>query len=325
MEKSNVKENLSAFETSVSEFSAENIESKPEKGRKRLPGLLFESLIIALCIGVFGYAVMTIAIKVNDTRESESAYGELISENYDSQVKRASSMAEPQPIFTLQQTMDPGNTVNEYVDEVTGEDDIERRNRIYRSFINAKNQYSNLYAWIYVDNTRINYPVMKSDDNYYYLEHDFKGNKSASGSIYLSAELSGDIDANVNNLIYGHCMKNGTMFRTLKTFLEQANRNTLAKTMRIEIYTEKGIYIYRVLSAYRDEHFTFEKTIFADKAEYLSYLDTIAKMNTLKVTQPYNADSRICTLVTCANVSSKEDERYVMHGILTNIIPASDI
>ena len=284
MEKSNVKENLSAFETSVSEFSADNIESKPEKGRKRLPGLLFESLIIALCIGVFGYAVMT-----------------------------------------LQQTMDPGNTVNEYVDEVTGEDDIERRNRIYRSFISAKNQYSNLYAWIYVDNTRINYPVMKCDDNYYYLEHDFKGNKSASGSIYLSAELSGDIDANVTNLIYGHCMKNGTMFRTLKTFLEQANRNTLAKTMRIEIYTEKGIYIYRVLSAYRDEHFTFEKTIFADKAEYLSYLDTIAKMNTLKVTQPYNADSRICTLVTCANVSSKENERYVMHGILTNIIPASDI
>lgn len=67
-------------------------------------------------------------------------------------------------------------------------------------------------------------------------------------------------------------MKNGTMFRTLKTFMESANRNTEAKTLTIEVYREEGIYIYKLLSAYRNNQAFFINVDFAGSEDYLAFL-----------------------------------------------------
>ena len=319
------KNSTSEFERSVMRYSAADVKTVTKKGRKNIRSLLIQAVLIAICIAVFGYSLMTIALRMIETKVTEDVYSDLVAVGAESAVKRASSLPEPSSMYTLKQMMDANGVYSDYTEEFQSEDDLSRRHQIYRSFLSTASNYANVYGWIYVDNTKINYPIMKDTDNTFYLTHDYRGNVASSGSIFASCELSNNYDANLNNVIYGHCMKNGTMFRTLKTFLEQANRNTLAKTMRIEIYTKKGLYVYKILSAYRDVNFSFKTTYFSSSDEYLAFLKQIVSNNTLRVNQDYDENSRICTLVTCANVTSREDERYVMHGILTSFIPASNL
>jgi hypothetical protein len=103
--------------------------------------------------------------------------------------------------------------------------------------------------------------------------------------------------------------------------MESANRNTKAKSMNIEIYTEDGLYIYKVLSGYRNDDNHYTQSVFTSGDEYKAFLDKIVSRNELSVTNKYDVNSRIVTLITCANVTSNDDERYILHGVLTSFIP----
>ncbi len=315
-----------AFEASVDGFSHRNVSGNiDDEKRAMLPNLITRCVLIALCIALFGYAVFMIASSAVETEEVNELYESVRAENLISAIKPATPLLEPAPMYTLQEMIDSNGEYQNYVGDITSLDDIERRSSYYRNYVKFSSKYEDAFAWIYVNYTEIDYPVMKGDYTNYYIFHNINGKESSSGSITAESNLSDNYDANLNTVIYGHCMKNGSMFRTLKTFLESANRNTLAKSMNIEIYTEDGLYIYKVLSGYRDDGAYFAKTTFGSTADYQKFLDTIVSKNTLRVSQKYNTSSKVCTLITCANVSSNEAERYVLHGILTSFIPASQL
>lgn len=314
------------FIDSVEQFSHLDIDGSADKEKRALlPSLIARCVMIAVCIGLFGYAVFMLASSAVETDEVNELYDSVRAENLASAVKPTAPLLEPTPMYTLQEMIDANGEYNNYVGDIESIDDISRRSTYYRNYLSFKSKYPDAYAWIYVNHTQIDYPVMKGPYTDYYLFHNINGKESSSGSIVAESNLSNDYDANLNNVIYGHCMKNGSMFRTLKTFLESANRNTLAQTMEIEIYTEDGLYVYKVLSAYRDDGAHFAKTYFRDTAEYQSFLDTIVSKNTLRVSQKYSTSSKVCTLITCANVTSNEEERYVLHGVLTSFVPASQL
>ncbi len=327
---------VSDFENSINEFSHTSVNGdvSAEK-RKLIPSLLLRSFLIALCISLFGYAVFEVSSSTAETKEVEDLY-EDIRPNFqndtsgDGTVNKvtegilpATNLLEPAPMYTLENMFNANGEYMNYIGDLESMDDLQRRSAYHRNYINFAKKYPDAYAWIYVSYTQIDYPVMKGDYTDYYLYHNYKGGSSSSGSITAESNLSDNYSANINNVIYGHCMKNGSMFRTLKTFMESANKHTLAKSMNIEIYTEEGLYVYKVLSGYRHDGSFFAKTIFSDRDDYLDFLDDAVARNTLRVNQKYSSNSRVCTLVTCANVSSNEDERYVLHGILTSFIPAS--
>ena len=231
-------------------------------------------------------------------------------------------------MLSMQDTLAASGEYESYKEPEYSVDESVRRALCYRNFKTFASNYDNVYAWIYIkyDYVDINYPVMKlQNDNGYYLKHRYDGVQSDSGSIFADGYMSADYDANVNNLIYGHCMKNGSMFRTIKTLLESANASYVANRMNIEIYTEKGLYIYKVLSGYRDGTFFFTQTVFDSSEDYYSFLKKCVGHNWLNVSREFDADSRICTLVTCFNASNDSPERYVLQGILTNFIPASSL
>lgn len=315
------------FESSVERFSHKDTQGDAASEKKAMiPGLLLRSALIAVLIGVFSYASFMLISSAVQTGEVNQLYGEIQPESTLSAIKHSASLPEPASMYTLEQMTNSNGEYIDYVGGNTSVKDSQRRSDYYRNYMNFKSKHKDAYGWIYVDFTKINYPILKHEsDTNYYLEHDFNGNKLSSGCITAVHSLSDNWDDNTNNVIYGHCMKNGTMFRTLKTFMESANRNTLVKTMNIEIYTEKGLYIYKVLTGYRNSSTDFTQTIFADSAEYLSFLNKIVSRNSLRVNRNYNTESQICTLITCANVNNNEDERYVIHGILTSFIPASQL
>ncbi len=87
-------------------------------------------------------------------------------------------------------------------------------------FTAMRERNSDVATWIYCDATRLNYPVMQSEDNSYYLRRMPDGTSNMAGSLFLDCRSSGDL-SDLNSVIYGHNMKNGTMFSTLEKYKTQ--------------------------------------------------------------------------------------------------------
>lgn len=72
-------------------------------------------------------------------------------------------------------------------------------------------------GWIRIPDTNVDYPIVQGTDNDFYLDHDFYGKESAAGSIYLDFESEADLQGR-NQILYGHNMKNGSMFKDINRY-----------------------------------------------------------------------------------------------------------
>ena len=107
-------------------------------------------------------------------------------------------------------------------------------------------QNADCIGWIFIDGTNINYPVMHTPDNpQKYLRLSFEKKYSQSGVPFLDGRCSLQ-DGNL--IIYGHNMKNGTMFSDLKKYLDTVYREA-HKT--IEFQTAEGVFLFEVTDVIR--------------------------------------------------------------------------
>lgn len=176
-------------------------------------------------------------------------------------------------------------------------------------------QNSDIYAWIYIPGTNVNYPVCQSyvDDNYY-LDHDVYGNYSFAGAIYSQACNSRDFTDRVT-VLYGHNMANGSMFATLHRF---ADSSFFESHDKIYVYTSDRKLTYKVVSAFiYDDRHIMNSFDFSKDDQFQSYLDTI--QNPRSVSKNVRSDidlsenDKIITLSTCLNSG---DGRYLVNGLL---------
>ena len=230
-------------------------------------------------------------------------------------------MAEPNNLPTVMDFLNAEEGYDDYVGEKksSSSDSSARYKRIYNNFINLTYDYPRMYAWVYMTDTNINYPVMKGRDNAYYLTHNYQDEEYRAGSIMADYRMDDDYFGNLNMIIYGHNMKNGTMFRSLKVWCGSAGSKKYMDHSKIEIYTRDGLYIYKILSYYIDDEFAYERPTFKDENDYLDYLEDITLKSFIHSKRTFEKDSHIVTLVTCTN-GLDGDSRYVVHGILDQFI-----
>ena len=175
---------------------------------------------------------------------------------------------------------------------------------------NLKNINSDTVAYLKVESTNINYPVVKSNDNEYYLNHSFNKNKNQEGWIFL------DYRNNINNLdnntiIYGHNRLTGTMFGTLKNLLNKSYQEST--NHYIYLTTENNSYVFEVFSTYIISNESYYlKTNFKNDTKYLEFLNTLKSRSTYNFNIELNSNDKIITLSTC----SGSNDRMVVHGKL---------
>lgn len=155
-------------------------------------------------------------------------------------------------------------------------------------------------AWLKIDNTHIDYPVMQSDDDVYYANHDFNGNMSLTGSIYMAADNTADLSDDYI-VIYGHHMDNGAMFGDLEKFLDKDffDSNTGGRF----VFPDGGVFdlqLWAVVStdAYEDEVYAVESRSFDEVVEYVNKYSTYIKPSALD-----NA-KKIIALSTCQDATT---------------------
>lgn len=112
------------------------------------------------------------------------------------------------------------------------------------SFQNLHNENNDYLFWLYIPNTKIDYPVMMSRDNKDYLHSSFYKEKLYSGTLFIDA-LSNKKENQDNLIVYGHNMKDGSMFGTLKKWRSEKYFN---EHKFIEIYTEKEKRVYLIFA-----------------------------------------------------------------------------
>ena len=174
-----------------------------------------------------------------------------------------------------------------------------------------------IYAWIYIPNTNIDYPVLqRSGDNDYYLEHNLDGSRGKPGCIYTE-DLNSKEFTDYNTVIYGHNMKSGAMFRTLHDF---EDKSFFDNNQYVYIYTKDRTLVYKIFAAYtNDAKHILNSNDFTSEQGLSDYLEKVFKKaqaeGYLRDDVAVTGENAILTLSTCTTSS---DKRYIVQAVLVN-------
>lgn len=152
--------------------------------------------------------------------------------------------------------------------------------------------------WIEVENTNISYPVVQTMDNSFYLKKDFNKNDSSAGTIFMDALNNFEMDNNV--VLYGHNMKNKTMFNNIM-FFKKADFFKQNNKIKIKHTGDGKEYTYEVFSAYHsDNTFDYNTVRFGESYSFMSFIEDIKKKSIFKKDIEILDTDKIITLSTCS-------------------------
>ena len=172
-----------------------------------------------------------------------------------------------------------------------------------------KQQNSDTVAWIKVNNTKIEYPIVKADDNSYYLTHSFDKSYNSAGWIFANYKNKFD-GTDKNIVIFGHNRRDGSMFGTLKNVLDESWYNN-QENMDIIFATEDNNYKYRVFSVYQTLKEDYYIQTEFDDNEFSKFIEEVKERSIKNFNEKVSEKDTILTLSTCAN-----DNKYrvVVHA-----------
>ena len=179
-------------------------------------------------------------------------------------------------------------------------------------------QYPDIYAWIRIPGTKVDYPIVQREgDNGYYLNHTIDGRKRTEGSIYTEDYNSKDFE-DANTVIYGHNMKNGSMFKTLHKYKD---KQFLLDNSEIYIYQKDRVLKYKIFAAYiYDNRHLMLSFDFEDENIFRNYLNNVLTKrdisSNINTDVGVTVDDRIITLSTCNN---NDAQRYLVQAVLLSI------
>lgn len=180
-------------------------------------------------------------------------------------------------------------------------------------------QNSDLAGWITIPNSRIDYPIVYTDNNDYYLNHGFDRSYLAAGTIFIDYRNSANLLENQNTVIYGHNMLSGAMFSCISDFFSKSYFN---ENRYIYIYTDEGILVYKTFNIYKvkiNKDVSYIKTSFDSDEEFVEFCYEMKDHSAVKVEDvEFSESDRIITLSTCTN-SHNDNERYCLQAKLIEI------
>jgi len=170
-----------------------------------------------------------------------------------------------------------------------------------------------IFAWIYIPDTLISYPLLLGVDNSKYLTHAYNGSSSKLGSIFLDKDSSPDLTG-AHSIVYGHNMKNGAMFGYLKKYY--GKQQAYEQHRFVYVLAPGGYVKYEVFSAY-------ETTVtggvyarsFADDREHQDFLDLSARSSWISSGIKPALTDKVLTLSTCAGIGDTS-KRFVVQAVL---------
>lgn len=192
-------------------------------------------------------------------------------------------------------------------------DPVEDKIKLSKGIDALKEEFGNsdITAYLYIKGTRINNTVVQGEDDSFYLTHDLYKRQNVNGTLFLDSSNSRDF-TDRNNVIYGHNMRNGTMFHDLRYYRQKSYYDG---HKYITLITETDAITWEIFSAYESTtDFNYLQTKFTDDIEFESYLEAVTEKSLYATGVSVTMDDTILTLSTCANTG--DDMRFVVQAKL---------
>lgn len=282
--KTDIKKNTPALEAYDEQMQKE-IKSVLKKNEIR------RKIIVILCsliaIGCFGYY----GVYYYYSDKTQTQYEDL------ADLKGSNALATGRPNVVIHRTE---------------EEEIELT--VLEEYQTLYNKNKKLIGWLKIDDTNIDYPVMQTSNNEYYLDHNYNQEYDKNGSLFLDADCD-VVHRSTNLIIYGHHMKSGKMFGNLNKYSSESYYKDHSKIQFDTIY-EKGT--YEVMYVFRSRIYNEDEVVF----KYYQFLNAVSEqefnsnMQEMKELSMYDTGvtasygDSLLTLSTCDN--SEEDGRFVV-------------
>lgn len=218
--------------------------------------------------------------------------------------------------------------------EATENENIEEKNQdVNKNIIKLENfkklqsENSNIVAWLEIENSSINYPVLQGNDNDYYLYKNYKGEYSRNGSIFLDYRYDFEED-NQNFFVYGHNNNDQMMFNEL---INYQNEEYFKSHKNITLITNQDVEDYEIIAVFKSEIFNKDITNvfkyynymdFETEEKFNEYINNCKQKSLYKTEMTPEYGDKILTLSTCEY--SKPNGRFVVVAHLKQSIENSN-
>lgn len=264
--------------------------SKDKKKKKSSPVFV---IIIIICLAVAAYAAYNLIGIWLEYKTGQDEYNDL---------KK----------YTIETTDTQAADADTSQSSDTQQDTDAEKPPIEIDFASLKSINSDIAGWLYMGAENISYPVVHYSDNDFYLHRTFEKTDNFAGTLFIDYQNKGDL-SDPNTIIYGHNMKDRSMFGKLKLLYENGD---YANDDTFWIITEKTAYKYKMFSIHRTVDTSDVYTLFSEPCEDVkSYIENNISQSLIQLPiDSYDENSRIVTLSTCQAATG--DERFVVQGIL---------
>lgn len=174
---------------------------------------------------------------------------------------------------------------------------------------------TDIKGWIRIEDTNINYPLLQTENNNYYLTHNYKKEKSSYGSIFINSNCNIK-DDKANVIVYGHDMKDNQMFKDL---IKYQDKEFYEQHPIIKIATEEGENDYEIIFTFKSRVFYQDETNvfrfyqyynFDNENKYNEYISNCQKTQLYDTGKTATYGEQLITLITCEY--SQENGRMVV-------------
>lgn len=210
----------------------------------------------------------------------------------------------------LKENKDSNDIIEDIQDSISIDDNIDSVDKYNVDFASLKQKNPDTIAWFKVNGTSIEYPVVKTTNNDFYMTHSFNKSYNSAGWVFM--DYKNKFDGTDNNMvIYAHNRRDGSLFGTLKNILTEEWQNN-EENFIIPFITENEKAEYQVFSVYRIENEDYYITTnFGTDNEFQKFIDKIKSRSVKNFDVDVNTKDHILTLSTCAD---NNKYRVVLHA-----------
>lgn len=278
--------------TTKTPLSAKERRRRAEARKKRQIRYLLQGLFLGFCIALLIFSIWKLASIFLGYHSGEKEYEDLRQ-------------------YVLEEPVSPDTVHTDSADTESEEGSEEPTPIVPMTRIDLttlKGINPDTVGWIEIPGTALSYPLVHTSDNIYYLTHTFRGKENKSGAIFIETLNRTDF-SDLHTIIYGHNMKDGSMFASLKNYQKESYYTA---NPYIYIDMADGAHCYQIFSCHEAEVTDITYTIgYGADDVYADFLNSIKGASLYDTGVEVGTGDSVITLSTCTKSGS---DRFVVHA-----------